>query len=283
MIWLTGDVHQDSIRTSHRPYQDGSEAALAVRYARVAASHGVKATLFVTGRSCIEHRAEIRELSNFDNVEIGGHTWSALRPRALHGLFYRVWGSRYGPPFYQRRDIRRTLEAIEKVTGRRPVCWRTHAYVSDRHTSDILAEFGIHVLSDAVEVGAIGPVRTNGAVRSVPINTWPDHEHIYHAGRTVAHVAKEVAHGVENAASVPVGEWLTLVIEQVRTLAVRNGLATLLVHPACMWAADHFESFTRLCEFLSAYQTGWSGDCAIYRPSSGDELGTSRPDCFSAR
>ncbi len=61
-IVLTGDVHQ-WIDSADRAYATETECELALHQARVAGRHGLKLTLFVTGRAVIEDPASLEALS----------------------------------------------------------------------------------------------------------------------------------------------------------------------------------------------------------------------------
>jgi len=139
--------------------------------------------------------------------------------------------------------------------------------MSDHNTAALLQEMGIHVLSDTVQIGAIGPHRSDGPLALLPISVWTDHEHIYHAERTPEHVAGQLSRSKIDLSSVSVAEWTELVKQQVIDIIRRGGTATLLVHPVCMKIADDFQSFTSLCEFLSDFESIWARDCLGSIPS----------------
>lgn len=260
-VILTGDVHH-AIGSSDQRFVARSEAALAVDYARIAAHHGVKATLFFTGRAIVENGAEARALLTMSNVEIGGHGWDALRPQWWHRMLSWLTGSPHGPAWLQRRMIHRTCTAIRQYTGQPVRSWRNHAYRHDGHTPHLLAEAGITVWSDKVQPcwgrsPIASPRRHPSGITILPINTLPDHEHLYHGARTPESVAVEGC-----SPSYPSGAWCDQVCAQVETIVNAGGIATILAHPICMKVADDFATFERLCAFLSNYPSLFASEAA---------------------
>ena len=161
MIFVTGDVHdmdmggpdQACLRAANR----GTEMECAVRYARLAAEHEIRVTLFVSGKALRDEPSALAELTENPFVEIGGHTWNSLQPTWKHLLRQRFGGSYYGSWRSQYRDITRTRRELEKGTGQRLCSWRTHAYRGDARTNRILEELGWEpptVLRDGMEVTA---------------------------------------------------------------------------------------------------------------------------------
>ncbi|HEY75778.1 MAG TPA: polysaccharide deacetylase family protein [Thermoflexia bacterium] len=254
MIVLTGDVHH-AIGSADQRFVTVSETALAVEYARIAARYGLKVTLFLTGRAAVEEGESAGRLAAMENVEVGGHGWDALRPRWWHGLLNRVIGSPHGPPALQRRAIRRTCRILETITGQSVRSWRNHAYRCDRHTPRLLAEAGIVVWSDVVQMDQFHPRRHPSGVVILPINTLPDHEHLYHGART-----PDRADLVEQGPSYFPGQWLERVCRQVERIVRAGGIATVLAHPICMRVADGFATFEGLCVFLSRYPSMFASE-----------------------
>jgi len=55
VICLTGDVHHSSLGTNDQRYLCGdTEVRIAARYVRLAEAHGLKLTLYVTGKTFVE-------------------------------------------------------------------------------------------------------------------------------------------------------------------------------------------------------------------------------------
>lgn len=254
-VALTGDVHHMSMETRDQAYMDGTEVEAAVEYAEIAAEHDVPVTLFCTGR-CIEEEPErMRRLAAMDNVELGGHNyWAFTTPvhsawRALGRATGGRIGSWNGPRPFQRWEIERTVSAFESV-GVRIRCWRDHAYRHDGNTASLLADAGITHFSDAV--GPDQAVRREEGLTVVPINTPPDHEHVYHAFRTPEFVAEDDFSGPFGDESYDVDVWVERVLDALNRQKKRGTPATVLAHPACMQLADGMESFDDLCAGLAS-------------------------------
>jgi hypothetical protein len=256
VICLTGDVHQRSYRGVDTPYAKSTEAELALRYCDIAHSHGVKVTLFVTGRACLEERERVTALAQLPHCEIGGHTYSAHRSFG-HWLSRTLTGSRVGSRRIQQRDIARTIEAIQTITGKPLLVWRNHGYKYNHHTYPLLATHGIRIVSDRVTGVEGAAERISRELLSLPINTMPDHEHLLHgkyqSGRT--NFARW-----QNRRSIE--DWRETVERQVEQIQEHGGTATILAHPLCMEVADGMHNFDKLCRFLSKFNTGYVSDLA---------------------
>ncbi len=253
-VCITGDVHHMSMETRDQAFMNRTEAEVAIEYAEVAASYDVPVTLFVSGRTAVEESGRVERLAAMENVEIGGHNyWSFDTPihtgwRALDRLTGGRVGSWNGPRPFQRHEIRRTIDALSD-RGAEVDSWRDHAYRHDRHTVGLLTDAGVTHFSDAVGPGE-RVNRVNG-LTAVPINTPPDHEHVYHAFRTPGSEAVDRFEGPFGGESVSADEWAEWVLDWVERIHDQTGVATVLAHPACMWLADEFEAFERLVEAVA--------------------------------
>jgi peptidoglycan/xylan/chitin deacetylase (PgdA/CDA1 family) len=290
-VFITGDVHQQSANNPDQGYLDRTEMEVALQTAHIAAEHDVSLTLFCTGKSIEEQPGLATKLVSMSNVELGGHTWNAFVPEPLHYAFRVLFGSFYGPLAYQRWDILRTLEGIRDVVGVPVRSWRGHALSGGRRTEQILRETSVKVVSN--ESGPDRPLRDIDSLFSLPINTRPDHDHIYHGAVTERRIRRDdriQADGVRgfltldspygwrdakrlsletaksifgiDTASTPydrdydsVDDWFDSLREEVERGLDRHGFATVLAHPACQAVADDLETFERLCEWLSAHRT----------------------------
>ena len=117
MICLTGDVHHDGLATNEQLHLRGSgtsEVAVSVEYVHLCEKHGVKCTLYTTGRTLADQWDTFRTAAESDAVEVGGHTFAAL-PRRWHSRLV-AWltggvssshADSHGSRSAQRRDIRR--------------------------------------------------------------------------------------------------------------------------------------------------------------------------------
>lgn len=254
-VCLTGDVHDVALDTRDQEYLSGTELDAAVEYAEIAASYDVPVTLFVTGRAATERPERVRELAAERSVEVGGHNYYAfdtLVHAAWRGI-EKVTGGRIGswngPKPFQSWEIAKTIDALE-THGARIRSWRDHAYRHDEHTAGLLAAHGITHFSDVV--GPHERVRKRDGTISVPVNTPPDHEHMYHAFRTPEYVANSDFEGPFGAASYDPDGWLDWLLEHLTAHSQSNRPATVLAHPACMRLADDFDAFERLCDHIAA-------------------------------
>ncbi|AEN05333.1 hypothetical protein [Halolamina sp.] len=250
-VCITGDVHHMSMETRDQAYLDGTEVEAAIEYAEIAADHNVPVTLFCTGKCVAEEPDRMARLAAMDNVELGGHNyWAFTTPvhrawRALEKATGGRIGSWNGPRPFQSWEIRRTIDAFADL-GVDVTAWRDHAYRHDSHTAAFLAEYGITHFSDVV--GPDEPVRRESGLTVVPVNTPPDHEHVYHAFRTPEFVAESDFEGPFGAASVEPDEWREWVIDAATERTPEDHPATVLAHPACMYLADGFNAFESFCE-----------------------------------
>jgi hypothetical protein len=255
-VVLTGDVHQ-WIDSADRAYADETECELALKYARIAGRHGLKVTLFFTGLAMIEDASSVRTLLGEENVEVGGHGWDSFRPSWRYRVLNKVFGSPHGSSLMQARMVRRTRATIGRVTGRQVLSWRNHAYFFDSHTPRALADAGIRVWSDEVNPDRVGPYRHRTGMTVLPINTTPDHEHLYHGNQTVETIPLARRPQYDNPPA-----WRESVTQQVDAIAGRGGIATILAHPLCMKVADDWRTFGRLCSSLSRYSSAWAVEAA---------------------
>jgi hypothetical protein len=248
-VCITGDVHHMSLETRDQEYMDRTEAEVAVEFAEIAAEYDVPVTLFCTGRLAVEEPHRIETLAAMENVEIGGHNfWAFDTPvhdawRALGKVTGGRVGSWNGPRPFQGWEIDRTLDAFADL-GVEITSWRDHAYRHDGNTAELLAERGITHFSD--EVGPDATVHREDGLTVVPINTPPDHEHVYHAFRTPEFVAEAGFEGPFGTESREIGAWVDWVEERIDAVRERGGVATVLAHPSCMWLADELAGFESL-------------------------------------
>lgn len=212
-----------------------------MRYVRVALDEGVKVTLFVTGK-CVEENGDIFAEIKRDAggmVEFGGHTYSAfidIRPavvsKAVHLLFKHSVGSLYGPAWYQRRDIMRTIKAFERVLGIRIRVWRTHFYASNRVTYRLLNDLGFIAVSDKRLLMLFKVKRELGNLWHVYITAPPD--------------------GVIDPNDPTWNEeWKESFWNYVRAEADRGASMVFNLHPKRMAMLDDFSTFRSLLRFLA--------------------------------
>jgi hypothetical protein len=245
-VVLTGDVHH-WIPSADRRHTELSEAALSVEYAQIAGRHSLKVTLFCTGRALRDDAADATPLLSMENVELEGHGWDAFTPRWLYGPLRRLSGSPHGFAAWQRRTIARTCAELERFSGRRPRGWRNHGYVHDANTARLLAEAGVEVWSDEVDLARAKPYVDESGLVVLPMNTLPDHENLYHGDRSRASLG--------DVPSLDPSVWRERVLEGVARIHSRDGVATILAHPMCMKVADDWATFEALCAGLEEYES----------------------------
>ncbi len=251
-VCLTGDVHHMSLETREQPYMSRSEAAAAVEYAEIAAEFDVPVTLFLTGKVVLEEPELVDRLIGMETVELGGHNYYAFETLA-HKAFRGLLGSWNGPRRFQAWEIDRTIAAFNE----RQVdisAWRDHAYRHDNNTVPLLAERGFTHFSDVVGPGE--QVRCESGLTVVPVNTPPDHEHVYHGFRTPKFVAEDEFSGPFGDESFTIEEWHEWVLKEIEVCHRKGQPATILAHPGCMDLSDELIIFKKLCSVLSEeYET----------------------------
>jgi hypothetical protein len=179
MILITGDVHNKSLGGNHQDYLKISELKAAIKYAEIASNYGIKVTLFIAGKVCLEEPEELKSLYSMSNVEIGAHTWDCRQKKRTHRFLKAIFGSLYGPKFLQINDVAKTIKAFYKTLGFRPIAWRGHAFYADQHTYQILAKYGFRYCSNNLSNN--GKVyKALPGLLEIPINTPPDHDSIFH-------------------------------------------------------------------------------------------------------
>ena len=304
MIFVSGDVHDmdmggadQGLLTASYP---GTEMHCAVKYAHIAARYRVRVSLFVSGRAAQSEPHALEDLARNPYVEIGGHTWNCLQPPWRHILRERLTGSFYGSYNRQFKDIRGTLREIGRVTGTSPLSWRTHAYRGDSVTNRILDDQGCRVVSDTVGPER-GIERVGRFLWSLPVNTPPDHEYLFHGRftpkwhemdqllrrrpwmvfryptalwrwkRALKELGKK-GFGIR-VPSRPFGDvyvneriWTDWLLQEVRDRLSWAGFATLLLHPACMEVLDGMQTFEFILEKLSSQETGFASVAASWQP-----------------
>jgi peptidoglycan/xylan/chitin deacetylase (PgdA/CDA1 family) len=252
-VVLTGDVHQ-WIPSGDRRHTAESETALALEYARITERYGLKATVFVTGRSVRDYPEDSAALFRLENLEIGGHGWDSFQPGWWYRKLHRVFGTPHGPGQLQRALVARTCRAIEAVSAAPVTSWRNHAYQHDARTPSALLACGIRVWSDTVDLSREGPFEHPSGLVVLPMNTTPDHENVYHGDLTPDTAPPQRRSLLDGDG------WLETVTQQVDRIVAAGGVATILAHPLCMRVLDGWRTFERLCQHLERHRTAWAGD-----------------------
>lgn len=296
MLFVTGDVHHRSLETRDQACLGESEISLAGKYAAIANEYGVKVTLFVSGKTAKEEPETVRSVAEMENVELGGHNWNCFEWSVFHRLSDLLLNTYYGPQWYQQWDIQHTLDKIESCTSIRPQTWRSHAFIDDEQTHEVLAANDVRVVSNTVDRNKELDRLDSGLV-SLPVNVLPDHSNMYHGWLSKQYVRRQL-NIIENGpvtmtklgrrptkaelirtgkeiAKTLLGkqtnqsfdqewytpeEWVTHVEEQLTNRIDQQGFATVLAHPACMEIADSMDTFERLCSAAEKVETGFVSD-----------------------
>lgn len=276
MICLTGDVHHDGLRTNEQLFlapQKISEVAVTNEYVRLCEKYKVKCTLYVTGRALAEQWEVFRPVAGSPLVEIGGHTygglpagyWEMLKAR-LAGRVVCSHASSPGSFAGQQRDTERMMKIAQQRLDRPIVSWRSHGLVRDQHTYSILAKAGIKFISDDLNWRKLFPERLPEGLISHPLNVIMDHDHLLHAHRTPAYVERQQRPFPDDPASesYTIEDWGALVEKQVLAIEEKGGVATVLLHPICMFTADGFKTMEYLLKRFSQFQTIWARETGRY-------------------
>jgi len=247
LVCITGDVHHDpgifegDILRSKILFplslMRSSEYLLAKEYSKIAKAYSSKVTLFVTGKCIEEHKSFWKSLSGEKNVELGAHTYAMMPFYYLRIFFKKLFNSYYGPSFYQRMDIEKTLRAFETI-GVRPLSWRTHGYWGNETTYKILGEYGFKVVCDMRSVGELQVKKVNciGNLKHISINAVDDNliERFY----LEKNYSKVRRLGKKFKESIFDG------INKKRDLVVQ-------LHPICQKLLDNYKTFEVILKRLS--------------------------------
>ena len=220
----------------------------------IANEYSIPVTLFFTGKCVKENPDLIKKIAAKSNVEIGGHNYFAFEPRLPFELYQRIRGLKNGPYVYQWFEVGITKMIFRKKCNIELYSWRNHAYRHDKNTRKILKSHKIKFLSDVLSKSGGQPKRNQGVV-DVPINTLPDHDYVFHGARQPETVDSQTLLRTHFAtAPIQKEEWLKRIFKEVKEITSKNGVATILAHPACMEVFDGFKTFKKLCEFLKDYK-----------------------------
>ena len=259
MICLTGDLHHSSLQTGNQQHCDITELQTARQYLDLLADAGVKVTFFISGKCFTEEPGDAVPIAAHPLVEVGGHNFDCFQRELWHRVWNKLINSYNGPAWYQRRDARKTIDAIRSATDVRIQSWRNHMYMHGPYTERVLAQCGISVCSDGVRRDANGMTRHPAGIWDFPINVMPDHEHLYHAERTREWVAwwqKRYNWSDDYGPdSYEIEEWTDRVLDELRDHEERGVLSNMIVHPLTMYLCDRFESFKRILAFLADHKT----------------------------
>jgi len=279
MICLTGDIHHSSLKTNEQiylqKYYDTTEIKIAVEYLKIIEEFNIKYNFYITGKIFFKEWENLKPITKSNLIEIGGHTYRGLprtffsriksfmtkTPAISHSLHHGSYSK-------QKRDVLKTIDIINNRTGKKIVSWRSHGLVYDKNTYKILKEAGIKYISDDPDWNKIRPEITREGLISHPINIIMDHDHIYHAHRNIEYVEKQKIHWTLKMdpikESYTIEEWAKIVKTQVEKIEKKGGLATVLMHPVCMYTADGFKTARELFHFFSSFKCIWVSEIDKY-------------------
>lgn len=236
-------------------FLDTTETAASRKFLDVVDEVGVKTTMFISGRCVQEHPEDVSELIACPWVEVGGHNYRCFYPLRFYQIYGKVTGLKNGPYWLQYRDVRKTISLLEDVTGQSVQSWRNHGYRGDRNTSEILARCGVKFRSDLNGLDRLTPFH-DGYLTIVPINTLPDHDNVDHGpeiekySTTQKPLTRMIRKPVPRSLSIE--DWMKDTLRRVENITEQDGIATILVHPACMELIDRFQTLRMLLKSLKS-------------------------------
>jgi len=256
MIVITGDVHHMSMKGADQQYLKQTEPQITEEYIDIITSYDLKVTLFVTGKAIEEEPDVFHRISKNPLVEFGGHNYYTFQPKWLYGgVFGKLMGSNCGPKPFQNWEIKKTINKFRDVLDIDIVSWRDHGYRHDNNTYLLLAKNGIKVVSDEVGPG-FKRYRTKEGIISLPVNTPPDHDHLFHAGLTEKKAENyKLINNKFEVGLINSEQWLDMLFQQFEANIKNDIISTFLLHPACMKILDDFKTLKKICSNLKSYNS----------------------------
>ena len=243
-IWLTGDAHHMSMNGTDQILLNKNgfvttEVELCEPYLEISNQYGFEPTLFFTGKSVAEESHKIKELISKYKFSIGGHTYSAYQPIILSKISKKLVDSPFLNKKFQYNDIKKTSDVIKNRLGVKINYWRNHAYQSDGYTNNILSKEGFTRVSNKVDTKLKSFEKIHDNLYSYPINTLPDHENL--------------PHSTEHKKGMNPSHWVDMNVDYVKNIVKEGGIATLLLHPLCMFLEDEFYFMKKILSTISKY------------------------------
>ncbi len=266
-IFLSADLHHQSLNTGNQQHSDLLELETAEIFCDLLNRENIRYTLFFTGRCFVEHPELSIKLAQDKNSSVGGHGWNGFQPELWHRICKKILGSYNGPYWYQSYDVKRTKSIIEHFSGKTVNVWRNHMYMHGPNTESVLSKNAIKLCSDGVKKDQHQPKLHPTGICNYPLNIMPDHEHIYHAERTVEwveHWQRRYQWSDDfGSESYPIEQWCDLVLAQIDDAVANNHDINMLIHPITMYLADDFKSLKRIIEKIKDIPSRWLEEAVI--------------------
>lgn len=266
MICLTGDIHHDSLKINDQKFlpEGIQEIDICAEYLKLLEKYELKATFYTTGMTLAEQWAKFEKIAESPLVETGGHTFSGL-PRkdsgtdTKTGLLSCSHAHSHGSYEEQEQDVKKMVDIVKEKTGKRLTSWRSHGLVKDVNTEKILFENGVRFISDELNWNKIFPERTKAGLISHPMNVIMDHDHLFHAHRDPEYAERQRKNWPfkddPTSQSFEIEKWGRILKAQIQAIDEMGGLATILMHPLCMYLADGFKTAEKIFEFIVSLKT----------------------------
>jgi hypothetical protein len=265
MIYLTCDVHQPTLNNLEANYFSENSLSLAEKYFSICKQSNVKTTFFYTGLAAWAHRDWLKKTINSHpgQIEIGGHTWNALKYPKIWKFLLSKTRTNYNFFLLQLIDIWLTKFTIQLVSSGAMTSWRTHAYNSSVTTYKLLNYLSVKVISDEkLEMGL--PYLHTGDLTCAPINVLPDHEHLLHGPKSnLSKEDRSWSGDVFGNVFLDKTEWKRRLIQTVHKNEMSGVDSVILIHAECMDVLDNFTTFEEIVTELSKFKTGLISEASI--------------------
>jgi peptidoglycan/xylan/chitin deacetylase (PgdA/CDA1 family) len=201
-------------------------------YQQILENYGGTATYFVTGK-CIDENIEFWKEFIKKEIELGGHTYWAFRPRIVLRINMKLFRSLYGGKFYKKLDISKSIKAFKKLNINMKI-WRTHTYLRDDYVYNTLKENGIKIISD-MKRNDLELYNIDNLIH-VPMTCLTDDK--IHALHCTGDDRIEIHY-----------EWKRIRDDILSKINLNKDLVILL-HPSTMKLLDKFKSFEDIVKLL---------------------------------
>ena len=259
MIYITSDIHHQSLNTENQKHSDKTEMECAYDFFKILEKLNMNATYFISGKSFKEDwSSNLEEISYSRNIELGGHNYDCFEKEFYHRVCNKLLKSYNGTYSFQMNDCMKTKEAIFEKTNKEISSWRNHMYMHGKYTNEVLEKCGIKTCSDGVKKGSLSPDYRTKRYMNLPINIIPDHEHIYHAERTPEYVEKWIKRynwkDDFGSKSYDIKDWGRIFLSQILENERKVQDSLLIIHPITMYLADNYKTITEVLLRLKDFE-----------------------------